>query len=384
MYNRKAFKREAKERMRESTPHYMLVILVYVLLTTGVTYAVNFLTGATGIAEGILGMFLNLLVTLFGMVMVVGLSYYALNLARRKPTGMGNLFEGFSFAGRAIGVRLLVAIYTFLWSMLGVVVVGVIAGVAMVLSEGAPFVSTILLVVAYIALVVFVVFISLRYAMADFALVENPDGGAGAAIRRSVQMMKGHKGKFFVLRLSFIGWGLLIALIGMAVMAVGVLITGVDWFVSLVSSVDGDAMDAYNVTMEVVGHLSIWTIIAEVVSLPLILWLTAYQHTSFARFYNYVCGYDYHLYMKGDQQDAPSGQPLPESIPVERPEPPTPPGGFYNPAPKLEEDVAAETAEESAEESKEEPAGEPVEPMELEEILEELEESAENETPEEV
>ncbi len=175
MYNRKALKREAKELMRESTPHYMLVILVYVLLTTGVTYAVHFLTSAAGIAEGVIAMFLNLLVTLFGMVMVVGLSYYALNLVRRKPTGVGNLFEGFSFAGRAIGVRLLVAIYTFLWSMLGVVVVAIVAAVAMLFAENVPAVSVILLVIAYAALVVYMVMIALRYAMADFALVENPD-----------------------------------------------------------------------------------------------------------------------------------------------------------------------------------------------------------------
>ena len=367
MYNRKALKREAKELMRESTPHYMLVMLVYVLLTTGITYVVNFLTSATGIAESVIAMFLNLLVTLFGMVMAVGLSYYALNLARRKPTGVGNLFEGFSFAGRAIGVRLLVAIYTFLWCMLGAIVVAVVIAVAMLFAGDVPAVSVTLSVIAYVALVVFMVIISLRYAMADFALVEDPDGGVGAAIRRSVQMMKGHKGKFFVLNLSFIGWGLLIALIVLVVMAIGVLVTGVDWFVSLFSSVGTDPMAAFNLTTELTGSLGVWTIIAEVACLPLTLWLTAYQHTSFARFYNYVCGYDCHLYMKGEHEEPVSEESLPESTPVERPEPPTPPGGFYNPAPKLDEQSVEEVVEQA----------------EPEEVPEE-EEFAENEEPEEV
>ena len=371
MYNRKAFKREAKALMRESTPHYMLVMLVYILLTTGVTRAVNFLTDAAGIAEGVIAMFLNLLITLFTMVMVVGLADYALNLVRKKPAAVGNLFEGFTYAGRAIGVRLLVAIYTFLWSMLGVIVVGAVAGVGMLLAHEVPAVGIALLVIAYIALVVYMVVIALRYAMADFALVENPDGGVGAAIRRSVQMMKGNKGKFFVLNLSFIGWGLLIALIGLIVMGAGILITGVEWFVSLFSTLGGNPMDAYGMAMEMVEHLSIWTVIAEVVCLPLTMWLTAYQHTSFARFYNYVSGYDYHRYMdEGDE----AVEVLPEPVAVVAEERPVPPGGFYTPAPKLEEEPVEQPAEQV-----EQPE------QTLEEILESLseEESAEDEETEE-
>lgn len=361
MYDRKAFKREAKELMRESTPHYMLVMLVYILLTTGLTYVVNFVTGATGIAEGTIAMFLNVLISLFSMVLSVGLAHYALNLARRKPTGVGDLFEGFSFAGRSIGMNLLVAVYTFLWSMLAVVGFAVVIGIAAVVMEAVTAVGVILLVAAYIALIVVVVAITLRYSMAQFALAENPDDGASAAIRRSVQMMRGNKGKFFVLELSFIGWGLLSVLIVLAVMGVGVLVTGVDWFVNMFASVDGNPMEIYELTMEMVGHLSIWTIIAEVVCLPLTLWLTAYQQTAFARFYNYVCGYDYHQYMNEGHEEKTSDGALPENTSVERPVPPTPPGGFYTPVPKLDEEPveeAVEQAEQAVEEAEEVPVEE--------------------------
>ena len=338
MYNRKAFKREAKELMRESTPHYMLVLLVYILLTTGLSYAVTALTNLGGLLGGTIGMFLNVLISLFSMVLSVGLANYTLNLARSKPTAVSDLFEGFSFAGRSIGMNLLVAIYIFLWTMLGAVGVGIVAAIAVLFAESAPALTAVLIVIAYIALIVFMVAVTLRYSMAQFALAENPDDGASAAIRRSVQMMRGNKGKLFVLELSFIGWGLLSALIILAVMAVGVLVTGVDWFVTMFSSLSGNPMDAYNVVMDLIGSMSLWTIIAEVVCLPLTLWLTAYQQTTFARFYNYVCGYDYHQYMnEGHEEQTPDGV-LPESAPAERPVPPTPPGGFYTPAPKLEEE----------------------------------------------
>ena len=349
MYNRKAFKREAKELMRESTPHYMLVMLVYVLLTTGLSYAVTALTDAGGLFGGILGMFLNVLIALFSMVMSVGLAHYTLNLARRKPTAVGDLFEGFSFAGRSIGMNLLVAIYTFLWTMLGAVGVGIVVAVAVLFAENVPALTAILIVIAYIALIVFMISISLRYSMARFALAENPDDGASAAIRRSVQMMKGNKGKLFVLELSFIGWGLLSALIVLVVLGIGVLVTGVDWFVDMFQWAAGDPREAYMITMEMTSHLTIWAIIAEVVCLPLTLWLTTYQQTAFARFYNYVCGYDYHQYMNEGHEEVPSDDALPESIsddgePVgEQPTLFTPPGGFYTPAPKLDEKPVEET-----------------------------------------
>ncbi len=363
MYDRKAFKREAKELMRESTPHYMLVLLVYVLLTTGLSYAVTALTDLGGVLSGAVGMFLNVLLALFSMVLSVGLAHYTLNLARKKPTSVGDLFEGFSFAGRSIGMNLLVAVYTFLWTMLGAVGVGIVAAVSMLFSESVPALTVILIVIAYVALIVFMVMITLRYAMAQFALAENPDGGASAAVRRSVQMMKGHKGKLFVLELSFIGWGLLCLLIVAAVMAVGVLVTGVDWFVTAFSSVGSNPMDAYNMTLDIIGSMTLWTIIAEVVCLPLTLWLTAYQQTTYARFYNYVCGYDYHQYMSEDCEDEPVESALPESASADRP---VPPGGFYTPTPKLDEEPVeeAEKVVEQPEQTSEEP----------EEMLTELEE----------
>ena len=352
MYNRRALKREAKQHMRESTPHYMLVLLVYILLTTGLSYVSGFLTELGGILDGAIGMFLSLLISLFSMVMSVGLANYALNLARGRSTAVGDLFEGFSFAGRSIGLNILVAIYTFLWSLLGAVGVGVIVAVAALFADSMPALIAVLAVVAYIGLIVYMVAVTLRYAMAQFALAENPDDGASAAIRRSVQMMRGNKGKLFMLELSFIGWGLLCALIVLAVMSVGVMISGVDWFLGLFQSLETDPFGIYTNTMELIGNLSIWTVIAEVVCLPLTLWLTAYRQTAVAHFYNYVSGYDYHQYMNEGCQETPvavAAENPPVAEPAEPAEPFTPPGGFYIPAPQLdepEEEVEEETEEE--------------------------------------
>ena len=49
------------------------------------------------------------------------------------------------------------------------------------------------------------------YRMVPYILADDPDCGAREAIRRSCEMMKGHKWNTFVLDLSFLGWWILTA-----------------------------------------------------------------------------------------------------------------------------------------------------------------------------
>ena len=48
--------------------------------------------------------------------------------------------------------------------------------------------------------------------MAPYLMAENPDLGVLEALRMSKYMMQGHKGRLFVLHLSFIVWFLLVGL----------------------------------------------------------------------------------------------------------------------------------------------------------------------------
>lgn len=50
------------------------------------------------------------------------------------------------------------------------------------------------------------------YAMTPYVMRDNPDLPVRECIRRSQQMMNGHKAQLFCLSLSFIGWGLLACL----------------------------------------------------------------------------------------------------------------------------------------------------------------------------
>ena len=53
---------------------------------------------------------------------------------------------------------------------------------------------------------------TLNYALVDYILIDNPELGIVGSIKKSKEMMKGHRVELFVLVLSFIGWTILASL----------------------------------------------------------------------------------------------------------------------------------------------------------------------------
>ncbi len=120
---------------------------------------------------------LSLLHFLIGGCIKLGLARFRLSLIDREQPSVGMLFWGFNrLFFKALALQVLRALFIFLWSLL-FIIPGLIA--------------------AY------------RYAMADYALCENPEMGVRDALRESSRMMRGNKWKLFCLQMSFIGWRLL-------------------------------------------------------------------------------------------------------------------------------------------------------------------------------
>jgi uncharacterized membrane protein len=105
-----------------------------------------------------------------------GLYTYFLVLSRGELPSTAILFSGFSRFVETFLLSLLIGIFTLLWTLL-FIVPGIIA--------------------------------ALRYSQAYFILKDNPGISALEAINRSKALMAGHKGRLFVLGLTFIGWYLL-------------------------------------------------------------------------------------------------------------------------------------------------------------------------------
>ena len=108
--------------------------------------------------------------------LMVGMAHYFLHVTDRNNPQITDLFGHFKNFVNTFVLYLLTTIFTALWSLL-FIIPGIIAGIS--------------------------------YSMAPYILAEHPEIKASDAIKMSKQMMKGHKGEYFVLQLSFIGWYLL-------------------------------------------------------------------------------------------------------------------------------------------------------------------------------
>jgi uncharacterized membrane protein len=105
-----------------------------------------------------------------------GVAAYFLKLARREAAEFTDLFSGFSLFMTNFILHLLIIIFTLLWTLL-LIIPGIIAGI--------------------------------KYSMAYYIVNDNPEIGGLEAIRRSKEMMVGHKMRFFEMWLSFLGWFIL-------------------------------------------------------------------------------------------------------------------------------------------------------------------------------
>ena len=109
----------------------------------------------------------------------LGVSLFFLALFRRQIVEATDVFLGFEKFGKALGLFLFQALFICLWTCL-FVVPGIIAAI--------------------------------RYSQAFFILADDPDKGIRECMDESKAMMKGNKGKYFCMCLSFIGWMILASL----------------------------------------------------------------------------------------------------------------------------------------------------------------------------
>lgn len=132
--------------------------------------------GMFTLIELVSSLLMNVASLLVGGPLTMGLSMTAVKITKGEKVDVIKLFEGFNDFLKVFLLYLVNAIYVFLWSLL-FVIPGIIK--------------------------------SLSYSMCYFILIDNPDLTYDEARERSVEMMRGNKGKLFCLYLSFIGWYIL-------------------------------------------------------------------------------------------------------------------------------------------------------------------------------
>lgn len=119
----------------------------------------------------------GLVVFIIGGAVSLGLKLFNVRLITNQPQRpFSTLFERFDILLKALLLQLAMGFFIFLWTLL-LIIPGIIA--------------------AY------------RYSMAPYLMAQNPNLGVMEAINMSKKMMMGHKGRLFILELSFIGWAIL-------------------------------------------------------------------------------------------------------------------------------------------------------------------------------
>ena len=274
--NCRELKSRARKHMRASRPPFWLVTLIYLLLTTGISTAANLLDAAyisfSPSPEDTIPLFLTLLITLYTTVLEFGYQLWALKTYRQQQPGLGTLIDGFSMAGRVLILELIILVNTVAWSLLWSIPISLLVSLLI------PYLSPFAVSLAYAILLQGLVHVvSYRYLLAPFLLMDRPEAGPFAAVRESVFQMRGWKGQFFRLDLTFLGWYVLnvcLALgVGMAFDLSAYLELLTMEFIDPVSVLWGPALPGIAV------------LLSSLIQVPISLWLLPYRAVSCAGFY---------------------------------------------------------------------------------------------------
>lgn len=318
-YQRAQLKQSVKQVMRQTRPRPIWMTLLYLVISAVGTGVIQQILSGLNWSSTIMSYYLTMLINgtdpdmavdallrwIFGngiqmilaialgslvvalvlylwqSLMTVGYEGYCLAMSRGQNPGVSTLFCAFPRVGGVLLTRLLTGVFMFLWSLLfalGLVVVMILgAG----LATAVPFLGALVMFAGMIAYIVVLVWVSLRYALADYILLDQGVSGM-QAIRRSKEMMRGNTGKLFMLELSFIGWYLVmfaVALVGILVMAV-----------SMAAQVAVLGNDSVGAMAAMAGTMLLTMGVIFVAELVISLWLQPYLTGSVARFYDFLLG----------------------------------------------------------------------------------------------
>ena len=173
--NRPSLKAAAREKIKGNLWNIWKALLVFVAVGSVLGY-IQGLLGEESTASRIVAVLIEIAI----LPLSAGLVLYILNFVRGKKYDIHDLLTYYD--KRVLNLLLLeivVGLFTFLWSLL-FIIPGIIA--------------------------------ALSYSMYLYIYIDEIKTDAMEVIRESKRMMDGYKWDYFVFQLSFLGWGLLVAI----------------------------------------------------------------------------------------------------------------------------------------------------------------------------
>ncbi|MDR0494058.1 MAG: DUF975 family protein [Treponema sp.] len=162
----------SREQLKGVWGKMALAILVYYLITI----LPQFIFWEYGLNIPFLNTLVSIAIVIISGPITLGLAGYFLRRIRGEEIFIENIFDGFKRFLPSFLLTLLMGLFVFLWALL-LIIPGIIKGYG--------------------------------YSMAFYIMYDNPGIKPLDALKKSQNMMKGYKGKYFLLGLSFLGWSLL-------------------------------------------------------------------------------------------------------------------------------------------------------------------------------
>lgn len=208
--------KELKCRARESMKgNYLIPVMAAVsisLLAFSFTCIAALLFRGSTTLSLVLDQLASLIFSLILSVFTAGISYMYLNIGRKKPYSMNDIFYMFH---RDPDRVIVVCFVLTLINMVCSVPLYMVQGLAVQADTPEKLLKVFPVVFGAMCLsAVLSLFVTLPFAFSYMLLVDDPKMSAGEALRGSAAMLKGNKMRLCRLYLSFCGMGILVALSG--------------------------------------------------------------------------------------------------------------------------------------------------------------------------
>lgn len=174
--NRVELKERAKASLKGKYGDAILLLVVYYLISFGIGFVLGIISGLIGLSENALDLLTNIASIIIAGLFGFGIISYYLKVSRNEEVTYKELFSKFDLAIPYILISLVTGLFTLLWSLL-FIIPGIIAAIS--------------------------------YTLVYMIKLDHPEMSTMEVIRKSKEMMNGHKMDYFVLVLSFIGWEIL-------------------------------------------------------------------------------------------------------------------------------------------------------------------------------
>lgn len=200
-------RKEARESLKGKWKKAACITLAFLLISFVVGFIQGFLDEDT-----VLYNIIDIIFFIISIPLSFGLLISFMKLKRNEEVGTFSLFnEGFSRFGKAFGIwfHTLIRLLLPIICLVLVAILMVSLGVVNFLTQS-NLILTILGTILFIATIIYVACRALLYVLAYNISYDNPELSSKECVKKSEALMKGNRGNYFVLELSFIGWFLLV------------------------------------------------------------------------------------------------------------------------------------------------------------------------------